>query len=818
MPRATWGGLLLLVLLVISNLQGWCQEAPAHENPADFKVPASHDKRLWGDYELKPGEDPENRIGMPFLRHLVTDQRNFWTSPARIRSKDLPLLLPFMATTAGLIASDSWMSKQVPDRPDQLKTSRDISNYSVAGLIGVSGGSFLLGKISGNDHLREAGFLSGEAALNSTAVDYALKGLSQRPRPMIGNGNGTFFQGGSSFPSQHAAAAWSIASVFAHEYPGPLSKVLAYGLASAVTLTRVTSQQHFPSDALIGSALGWFIGRQVYRAHHDSELGGSAWGSFLELGDRGPRNPENMGSPYVPIDSWVYPAFDRLITLGYLKTAHTGLRPWTRMQCATLVEELGEAISQSGDTLIGQMYESLATEFEDEVKRLNGSANLGVSLDSVYTRSMFISGTTLRDGFNFGQTIINDFGRPFGEGFNNVTGFTSHAVLGPIFMSVQGEYQHAPAVPSDPQSVLDATATGLGVLPLSNATLTIDRFRLLDAAIGVNFRNTQISFGKQTLWLGPGEGGPFLFSNNAEPIPMFRVDQLEPVHVPGLSRILGPIRTEFFLGRLSGLHWIFADNHLIGPNIDNQPFIHGEKITFKPTGNLEFGFGITTMFGGDSLPVTWKNFLRTFTNNGLPGTASDPGDRRSTFEFSYRVPYIRDYLTVYADSLVEDEVSPIGSTRPSMRLGMHFPKIPGLPKLELQMEGVYTDVPGQVSAAGFIYSNGRFLSGYTNNGNLMGSWIGRYGRGGQGWATYWFNARSKAQLMFRRQTNERDFLGGGQMNNFGASGEVALTPDVSISGNVQFEQWNYPVLRPNPQTDFMASFQVNFHPRFRLAK
>src|SRR6185312_7323787 len=58
--------------------------------------------------------------------------------------------------------------------------------------------------------------------------------------------------------------------------------------------------------------------------------------------------------------------------------------------------------------------------------------------------STVISGTPLRDGYHFGQTIINDYGRPYGEGFNNVSGVTAHAVAGPLSISIQGEYQHAP--------------------------------------------------------------------------------------------------------------------------------------------------------------------------------------------------------------------------------------------------------------------------------------------------------------------------------------------------------------------------------------
>ena len=47
----------------------------------------------------------------------------------------------------------------------------------------------------------------------------------------------------------------------------------------------------------------------------------------------------NMASTYVPIESWVYPAFERLAAEGYLPAAFFSLRPWTRMDCARLVDE-----------------------------------------------------------------------------------------------------------------------------------------------------------------------------------------------------------------------------------------------------------------------------------------------------------------------------------------------------------------------------------------------------------------------------------------------------------------------------------------------
>ena len=271
-----------------------------------------------------------------------------------------------------------------------------------------------------------------------------------------------------------------------------------------------------------------------------------------------------------------------------------------------------------------------------ETGRLNGAANVGTSLDSVYARTTQISGTPLRDGYHFGQTIVNDYGRPYGEGFNAIGGVTAHAEAGPLSVSLQGEYQHAPAVASDPLSVLQATAAIDSTLPLANGTAQLNRFRLLDSTVALTFHNTQVSFGQQSLWLGSSEAGSFLFSDNAEPMTMLRIDSVSPYEVPLISKLLGPMRSQFFIGRLSGQNWEFSPV-LYGPNLTSQPFVHGTKFSFHPTDNLEFGFGFTAQFGGPGNPFTWGNFPKTFYSHQNT-IAGNPGKRLSEFDFTYRVP------------------------------------------------------------------------------------------------------------------------------------------------------------------------------------
>lgn len=787
----------------------------------DSRESAQHDGLL------DPGEDPQNRIGLPLIRHLGEDQKRFWTSFSGVgQKKNLFMVFPVAGLTTGLILEDSWLSKQVSTDPSKLNRNLKISSYSAYSLIAADGGAYFLGSLTHNDHLRETAFLGGESALNATGTTYFLKAITQRQRPFEGAGNGKFFQGGGSFPSEHSAIAWSLASVFAHEYPGPVTQALAYGLASAVTIDRVTAKQHFSSDVWIGSLLGWYIGRQVYRAHHDVELGGAPWGGSRQkfTSDR-ERNPAYMASPYLPVDSWVYPALERLAAQDYVQSAYLGMRPWTRMQCAQMVQEAESDVRyESGEVGSAvRLIRSLHDEFADELLRLDGAgANAGLSLDSVYSRVTGISGTPLRDGYHFGQTIIDDFGRPYGRGMNAVTGASARAVAGPFAFYVRGEYQQAGSVPRFSQNTLDQIVISdfrqlnLHAAPpgYSIYSGTYDRFRLLEGTVSLAVRNVQLTFGKQSLWLGPSDSGSLLFSDNAEPITMLRIDSVSPYRIPLLSSILGQVRSEYFLGQLSGHEWIYQPPTLYGPRTGREPFIQGVKTSFKPTDNLEFGFGFSAMFGGPGLPLTWPEFLKSFYSH-KSNLAQDPGKRFSSFDFTYRIPKLRNRLSAYVDSLVVDEVSPIGSTRPSVNAGLKLAEVPKLPNTQLRVEGFKTDHPtASCCFPGSVYYDLRYVQGYTNNGNLLGSWIGRAGYGGDAAATHWFSPRTRLEWGYRHQEVDRAFLGGGRSNSGSISADFHIQTGLSFGTFFQYERWNFPLLDTISKSNFTGSLQVTFSPHW----
>jgi hypothetical protein len=831
---------LLAVGLAVSSLTlttRVSRSAPrqAHEQDGgDSKESSSATEAKGIKPEKKFANDPLSEYAAPAPRsfrglgkEFLLDQEQIWTSPAKLQFSDTQWLVPLSGIAAGLFVTDTDYSKHLSHNPSTISHYKTVSDAGIGALIGGAGGMWLLGHVKHNEHWSETGFLAGEAALNSLVAVETFKYSLGRERPYQGNGSGPFFHGGTSFPSEHAAAAWSVAGVIAHEYPSPFMKIMAYGMASLVDYSRIRGRQHFPSDVFVGSIMGNLIAQNIYSRHHDPDLGGEAWRSVSQIfrGD-GTYSPANQGSPYVPLDSWIYPAFDRLVALGYVQSAIVGMRPWTRLECARLLSEAQEQStgSNAASTEAEQLLDTLGQEFSGEMESRGGGNNQQLRAESVYTRFTGISGQPLTDGYHFGQTILNDFGRPFAEGLNNVTGFSGWASEGRLVAYVRGEYQHAPSSPAlsaqARQFIAGADGAQLPVPP-NTPVPQFDQLQLLDAYLAMNFENWQVSFGKQSLWWGPSEGGPILFSDNAVPITMFRINRVSPLKLPSFLGLLGPIRLEIFVGQLAGHDFIFPnDTNLVGQwgiPLSRQPFLHGEKLSFKPTPNFEFSVSETTVFAGGPFPLNWHNFFKSYTGFivAASSTATDITDPRSAIDFTYRVPGLRKWLTFYGDAFTEDEYSPLAYPRKAaFQGGIYMPAIPGISKLDLRVEGGSSSPVDFPDCNGCFYQNSLFINSYTNRGNLLGTWIGRASQGEQAWTTYWLTPRDTIQFNFRHRKIDGQFSpGGGTVNDAGVRAAVQLNHTTELSGSVQYEKWSIPMLVSGPQSNFTTSVQFTFWPR-----
>jgi hypothetical protein len=557
--------------------------------------------------------------------------------------------------------------------------------------------------------------------------------------------------------------------------------------------------------------------------------------------------------------------------MGYLNSVVLGERPWTRASVSNMLEEsapiIDDARNYSEPTVdeAQGIYYALARELHFDVADSCLIAEGNIHPETAYSATRVLSGTPLRDSFHLGSTIVNDYGRPYENGVNNYSGASGYATAGRFLLYLRGEFQGAPSA-AGYSDVLGQSLSNVDDLlfyipgtttPYYQATMplgpiaTATRGRLLEAYVSTHLFNHTISFGKQDEWLSPAQGGAMAYSNNAENIYALHINRTEPLQVPLLSRLTGPFRYEFLVGALGGHTYMAPYTTPTTPPIGYQvnpgkPWVHVEKVSFKPTQDLEFGFERTVIWGGQGHEgISLKSFLRSFLSltagDANKDTNRDPGARFGAANFSYRLPYLRNWLTLYADGEVHDDISPIDAPRrAAWRPGLYLSHLPHLPKLDLRVEAADTDPPISRSNSGqFMYWEGIARQGYTNNGVLFGDWIGREDKGGQAWITYHLSANELLQISVRNQKADKDFIpvntilipvstsvspsgftfspGGTTLNDFDFQAVKRIGKDFEINGKFTFEHWKAPVYLPGLQTVTATTIQLTWFPKSKIS-
>jgi membrane-associated phospholipid phosphatase len=711
-------------------------------------------------------------------RLLGVDGKSLASAPAEAK-RHWKWIVPAAGGIAWLVATDARnMSERLHPNEAARNRSASVSNVLTAGFAGLPLYLSWRGWHDGDRNARSAGLHSIQAAADSVMAIELLRLAAGRERPDVDGGRGRFEHGSrfeAGFPSMHSAVAWSVASVIARRYPGWLGTVGAYGAAATVSAARVLAAKHYPSDVVVGSLLGFSIGRYV-----DRDPAPAVRAEPRE------RTPAPAGTVYVPLESWIYGSLERLAAMGLIPSQTSGLRPWTRAECrrqmaeADTMLESARAVPKEPRELLSALHREFGgSEASDE----------GIVLESVYVRNGVIAGPVLNDSFHFGQTWSNDSGRPFGRGWNSYEGFTARAQSGRFFAYVQGEYQHAPG--AEPTSfAVRQTISQLDSVPLQAAGSgdATNRFRTLDTYVGARLGDLQISVGKQSMWWGPTYDAPLSFSNNAEPTKNLKASLVDPIRLPGVFRHLGEIRGEFVIGKLGGQAYTW------------RPWFNAQKLSFKLTENLELGFTRWSIFWGVGHPITAGTFLRNFTSTNSPlvnGVGrSDPGDRKGGFDFRYRVPGLRRWITLYTDSYCDDDPSPLAAPRrAAINPGIHFTQIPGIPRLDVRVEAPSTKPLGWDMGGNYNYVNSQYLSGNSNYGQLLGNSVGRDGRAVEAVSAYKFSARNKVEAQYRQSKASSHFLaGGGTQTDAALKTSTEIADRWHLDATIQYERFWIPLL------------------------
>jgi hypothetical protein len=794
--------------------------------------------------------EPITFAGTP--KRILLDQKAIWTSPLHLKPLDATWLLPLGAATGTLIGSDQHtMTELIRINANDQSHFKTLSDAGVAALAAVPAGMYLWSLDHDAPQAHETGLLTGEALADGYVFSKAIQFVSLRDRPAVNNAQGHFWSSGplhSSFPSDHATAAWAMASVIGDEYPGWLTRTAVYGLATGVSLSRVFAEQHFPSDVLVGSAAGWLIGHYVYRAHHNFTLNPFESSRTADdfgiartnpvpqasqhlppdpIAQRAPQplsddvDPDTIGSTNVPMDSWIYPALDRLAAMGFIPDQSVLIRPWTRQECLRQLHEAENLADQKSAYSPSQLAQAhllmtdLQTELESEPLYYEA-----FSLDSVYARFGTIAGPALQDSFHFGQTWWNDLGRPLGRGSSAIAGFSIRAHEGRFFFYDRQEQQHGPGNPAESAAQnqlinqIDHMVPNQPFIQPVPARSAYDQQRAIELYAGVAFAGNALSIGKQELYWGPTTMGPLAFSSNAEPTYSLRLVSTRPHPLPLIPSI-GTYRFDIVLGKLSG------------HNYPARPWYNGQKATFTFGDNLEIGFTRWSIFWGDGHPITFHSFkANVFSFNSTGGGAGggggsagygdrdDPGDRKSNFDFRYRLPFLSRIVTLYADAYSDDDPSPIDAPRRAVwNPGIYFARLPWLSHMDLRVEAVSSEGLATDFGGVHYFINNQYIDGNTNKGFLLGNAIGRDGRAIEGRTGYWFSARTRVEAGYRQNKTSNLFLpNGGTITDGFVNASYAINRHWQAQLFTQYERFLIPSYMPGSQHNSSGWLQLTWYP------
>ena len=534
---------------------------------------------------------------------------------------------------------------------------------------------------------------------------------------------------------------------------------------------------------------------------------------------------DRVGSTDVPMDSWMYPALERLAAMGLIPSQSIAIRPWTRQECRRQVREAEDTLFGFGSLDVDvdggarAEAERVLPELEHELLEPDGASS--ASLEAVYARVGTIVGPALTDGFHFGQTWTNDFGRPLGRGNSLILGYSGRAVAGRFFLYDRQELQTdpgAPAVtPAEAQffNQLDVAPFALPGAPTpagafkqpAPAVSAYVRQRPLDLYAGVAFAGNALSFGKQEIFWGPTTMGPLSFSNNAEPTYNLRLVATRPHPFPFFPE-LGSYRFDVVFGKLSG------QQH------PARPYFNGQKIDLIFGRNLEMSFTRWSLLFGQGHPMTLRNLKNNLFSSTSTGTnfaygdPADPGDRKSSFDFRLHVPGLSRYATIYTDSYADDEPNPLSAPRRVVwHPGIYLARLPLLPHADFRFEAASSQELSRDEGGSRVFINNQYRDGNTNKGFLLGNAVGRDARALEGRAGYWLSGRTRLEAGYRQTKGSRLFLPGGSTISDGfVNGSYGVNKQLQVQVFAQYERFLMPSYLTGAQHNGSARVQLTWTP------
>jgi membrane-associated phospholipid phosphatase len=253
-----------VVFLILPTLALHGQEVSAPSEPASDAPEPS---------EPIASSPAQRDVSLSLLpANFLHDQERMWAFPYQFAKGQY--WVPTIAVAAGTFA---LLSTDPSDDPYFAHTRvfrgfDHVFGSKVTGMetIAIPSAIYAIGLASGDSYMQKTALFAAEAVADSEVIRAVMNSVTTRWRPADitppRNYVDTFFHSksriGSSFPSGHTIAAFTVATIIARRYRNhrwvPWA---AYGLAGTIGFSRITLRAHFPSDVFLGGALGYAIAR-----------------------------------------------------------------------------------------------------------------------------------------------------------------------------------------------------------------------------------------------------------------------------------------------------------------------------------------------------------------------------------------------------------------------------------------------------------------------------------------------------------------------------------------------------------------------------
>lgn len=398
----------------------------------------------------------------------------------------------------------------------------------------------------------------------------------------------------------------------------------------------------------------------------------------------------------VPLDSWIYPAIDKLAGLGLVESALQGSRPYSRLEAARLTREaFNSAEAGRASMVTDELLQRLSYELRREMEEVGGNPAGSylqpfrqLRLDYLYQEgasSALVGVNARQDALN-----TNNFGSTYHEGSNAQLLIESEARLGNILL-----------LSLRPQLLLREEEEGDLHL------------RLQEGKVALGLGPIEISVGRQSLWWGQGRHGSLVLTNNAAPLDMVRVTNPTPVVLPWVFRYLGPLRFDLFWSKLDD----YIANSVTGRG--DEPYFAGLRLNFKPLPGFEIGAARTTIFGGEGIDVGKSDYFTILGGRNLDG-GEDNSNQLAAIDTRLKMSALAG-AELYGEYGGEDEAGNFIAHR-AWLAGLYLPKVEPSERLSLRLE--YADLTDESKLAPAWYRHGTFRSGYTWQGKVLGHHVG----------------------------------------------------------------------------------------------